>query len=110
MSCKNSLKAGSQKSRTKTKSNCFTKGVFISALAKATNNNRKGDDMKYQKIDFKQGDLVNPENGHILTQIETDSYNRYSIDINNATNDNARQILLNNRCLYLKLCGTNSEG
>lgn len=61
--------------------------------------------MSYQKTDFKQGDLVNPENGHVLTQIETDSYNRYSIDINNASNDQAKEILLNNRHLYFRLTG-----
>lgn len=66
----------------------------------------KGKPMRYQKTDFKQGDLINPENGHVLTQIETDSYNRYSIDINNATNDKVKEILLNNRALYFKLAGT----
>lgn len=59
-----------------------------------------------QKVNFKQGELVSPENNHILTQREVDSYNKYSTDINNAKSDTERNILLDNRAQYFKLCGT----
>ena len=58
-----------------------------------------------QKVNFKQGELANPETGHVLTQREVDSYNKYTTEINNAKSDTERNILLDNRAQYFKLCG-----
>lgn len=55
------------------------------------------------------GSLVNPENGHILSNVEVDAYNRYSEDINEMSRidrTDAVETLKDHRFQYLVLCGT----
>ena len=50
------------------------------------------------------GDLVSPFTGRILSQVEVDKYNRYTLDFNRFTYTAEKEFMLDQRHKYVVIC------
>ena len=60
-------------------------------------------DTRQQEL-AKHGDLISPFNGRVLTQVEVDGYNRYTLDFNRFTYEADKVFMLDQRHRFIVNC------
>lgn len=51
------------------------------------------------------GSMVNPNNGHRLTDVEIEAYNRYTVEFNSTRQRDVQEFLLDQRHRFFVTCG-----
>lgn len=61
--------------------------------------------IEQQRTDLQPGDLINPNNKHVLTAVEVAAYNRYTQDLNRERHEDRREFLKDQRHRFFVSCG-----